>query len=122
MAPNGQTNLGVQDVMNAMKFLQRVLPAFGGSAQKITIAGQSSGADMVRALLGADSASLLFQSAILQSDPIVSRFITTAGSHLTPASELWLLVTRGTPDVAELLQQGHRLRFVKQCMSFRITC
>lgn len=84
MGPNGQSNFGVQDVIVAMKFLQRVLPAFGGSAQKITIAGQSSGADMVRALLAVDSASSLFRSAILQSDPMVSYSLATNKQYLTP--------------------------------------
>ena len=73
MAPNGATNLAVKDVVNALQFLKKVLPAFGGDPSKITLAGQSSGASMIRTLLAAPSASLLFRSAILQSDPMVGR-------------------------------------------------
>jgi carboxylesterase type B len=55
-----------------MTFLTRMLPTFGGAANKITLAGQSSGATMIRALLAAPAASQLFQSAIIESDPMVS--------------------------------------------------
>ncbi|KAJ7217137.1 Alpha/Beta hydrolase protein [Mycena pura] len=69
MAPSGATNLAVKDTINALNFLNKVLPSFGGEACKITLAGQSSGAGMIRALLATPSASSLFQSAIMQSDP-----------------------------------------------------
>jgi carboxylesterase type B len=81
MAPSGATNLAVKDTINAMNFLAKVVPSFGGSVSKITLAGQSSGAGMIRALLATPSASSLFQSAILQSDPIVS-FIPSHLVHL----------------------------------------
>ena len=71
MAPNGETNLAVKDVINALNVLKAGVPMIGGSASKITIAGQSSGATMVRTLLAIPSASSLFSSAILQSDPMV---------------------------------------------------
>jgi carboxylesterase type B len=72
MAPDGTTNLAVKDVVNAMSFLNKVVSPFGGGASKITLAGQSSGANMIRALLAVPSASSLFKSAILQSDPMVN--------------------------------------------------
>ncbi|KAJ7578446.1 alpha/beta-hydrolase [Mycena floridula] len=82
MSPDGNTNLAVKDVMNALRFLQTVVPSFGGSASKITLAGQSSGANMVRALLATPSASALFQQAIIQSDPMDYGFYSLA-SHTT---------------------------------------
>ncbi|KAJ7149352.1 alpha/beta-hydrolase [Mycena filopes] len=78
MAPSGATNLAVKDTINAMSFLAKVVPAFGGASNKITIAGQSSGAGMIRALLATPSASSLFQSAILQSDPMNYGFLNTS--------------------------------------------
>ncbi|KAL7283650.1 hypothetical protein ACG7TL_003086 [Trametes sanguinea] len=78
LAPSGVHNLAVADVMAALGFLQKVVPSFGGSASKITIAGQSSGANMVRALLAVPSAESLFQSAILQSDPMDFGFLSTS--------------------------------------------
>ncbi|KAG5637762.1 hypothetical protein H0H81_003329 [Sphagnurus paluster] len=75
MSPDGTTNLAVKDLVNAMQFLKKVAPAFGGTASKITLAGQSSGANMIRALLAVPSASSLFKSAILQSDPMNYGFL-----------------------------------------------
>ncbi|KAH9928173.1 Alpha/Beta hydrolase protein [Fomitopsis serialis] len=77
MAPNGQTNLAVKDTITALQFLQAVLPAFGGDTSKITVDGQSSGANMIRALLAAPSVSNLFEYAILQSDPMDYGFLNT---------------------------------------------
>ncbi|KAH0583691.1 hypothetical protein H2248_009300 [Termitomyces sp. 'cryptogamus'] len=78
MSPDGTTNLAIQDIINALKFLNKVSPAFGGSNSKITVAGQSSGANMIRALLAVPSASSLFKSAILQSDPMNYGFLAPA--------------------------------------------
>ena len=73
--PHGESNLAVKDMINALQFLQQVLPSFGGDSNEITIAGQSSGATMVRALLAASSASGLFNRASLHSDPMVNNLI-----------------------------------------------
>lgn len=95
LAPNGPTNLAIRDLINAMTFLHKVVPSFGGSASKITIAGQSSGAHLVRALLAAPSASSLFQSAIVQSDPIVSfHSFTIITSKLIKSQDYGFLDTK----------------------------
>ncbi|KAI8989742.1 alpha/beta-hydrolase [Trametes punicea] len=78
LAPSGVHNLAVADAIAALGFLQKVVPSFGGSASKVTIAGQSSGANMVRALLAVPAADSLFQSAILQSDPMDFGFLNTS--------------------------------------------
>lgn len=78
LSPGGQSNLAVKDTINALQFLRRVLPSFNGDVNKVTIAGQSSGANMVRALLAAPSASGLFNRASLHSDPMVSVFFPGA--------------------------------------------
>jgi carboxylesterase type B len=77
-APNGSTNFALRDVVASLEFLHKVAPSFGGDASKITIAGQSSGANMIRAILAAPSVSSLFRSAILQSDPMVSELCVFA--------------------------------------------
>ncbi|KAK7038100.1 carboxylic ester hydrolase [Favolaschia claudopus] len=86
MAPDGTTNLAVKDSIAAMNFLAKVVPSFGGSSSKITLAGQSSGAGMIRALLAAPSASSLFQSAILQSDPIDYGFLNVSTQNALQSS------------------------------------
>jgi len=59
-------------VIASLKFLRTVLPSFAGDGSKITLAGQSSGANLIRAMLATPSAAPLFKSAILHSDPMVS--------------------------------------------------
>lgn len=71
-SPDGRTNFAVGDLIASLKFLHKVLPSFGGDVSKITVAGQSSGANLIRALLATPSAAPLFRSAILHSDPMVS--------------------------------------------------
>lgn len=78
ISPNGETNLGLKDVVNGLQFLHNVLPNFGGDKSKITLAGQSSGANMIRALLAVPSAQSLFQSAILHSDPMDYGFLSVS--------------------------------------------
>ncbi|ELU45421.1 crystal protein [Rhizoctonia solani AG-1 IA] len=65
---SGNSNLAVRDVITSLQFARQVLPSFGGDINKITLAGQSSGAQMIRALLGTPSASGLFSYAALHSD------------------------------------------------------
>ncbi|KAJ7786949.1 alpha beta-hydrolase [Mycena olivaceomarginata] len=77
LAPDGPTNLAVKDTINALKFLDQVLPSFGGDGSMITLAGQSSGAGMIRSLLAIPSASSFFRNAILQSDPMDYGFLST---------------------------------------------
>lgn len=62
-------NLGVRDVIAALKFLKNA-PQLGFSvpSSAVTVAGQSSGATLVRALLASPSASSLFSKAVLHSD------------------------------------------------------
>ncbi|KAG8834584.1 hypothetical protein FRC17_008253 [Serendipita sp. 399] len=69
-------NLGVQDVITALKWIQNVVGLLGGDKAKVTLAGQSSGANLIRNLLGTPSASNLFSRAISQSDPISYGFLS----------------------------------------------
>jgi len=64
-------NLGVQDVMMALKYIQNVIGHVGGDKSNIVLAGQSSGGNMIRNLLATPSASGLFSRAIIESDPMV---------------------------------------------------
>jgi hypothetical protein len=114
---NGATNLAVKDTINAMNFLAKVVPSFGGSASKITLAGQSSGAGMIRAILATPSASSLFQSAILQSDPIV-RLLALNLLQLLILSRPELRVPEhfDSGRAPECLQHSHWLRGHRQGM------
>lgn len=68
-APNN--NLGVRDAILALNLLHAILPSFGGSSQTVTVAGQSAGAMLIRAIIASPSASSLFSKVILHSDTLV---------------------------------------------------
>jgi carboxylesterase type B len=42
------TNLSVGDLINSLEFLKKIVPSLGGDPKKVVIAGQSSGAGMIR--------------------------------------------------------------------------
>lgn len=60
-------NYGLGDVITALKWVKANIKYFGGDASKVTIFGQSAGAQIVEALLGSPEASNLFAHAIIQS-------------------------------------------------------
>jgi para-nitrobenzyl esterase len=60
-------NLGLLDLVLALKWISDNIAAFGGDPSKVTLFGQSSGATLVRALMCMPAADGLFQHAILQS-------------------------------------------------------
>jgi len=64
-------NLGVQDVIAALTYIQNMIGGVGGDRSTVVLAGQSSGANLIRNLLATPSASNLFKRAILESDPMV---------------------------------------------------
>ncbi|GEM07580.1 carboxylesterase [Rhodotorula toruloides] len=63
-------NYGLKDVILALKFIQSDIAAYGGDASTVTLAGQSSGAEIVKSLLVTPSASNLFRRAIMHSAPL----------------------------------------------------
>jgi para-nitrobenzyl esterase len=64
---DGIANLGLLDQIEALKWLQGNIAAFGGDPSKVTIFGESAGAMSVAALLTMPRAKGLFRRAIVQS-------------------------------------------------------
>ena len=60
-------NPGHRDLVEALRWIQRNIAAFGGDAQQVTIFGESGGGGKVTTLLSTPSAKGLFQRAIVQS-------------------------------------------------------
>lgn len=61
-------NQAARDVTAALHFVQQHFGALGADTKRITLSGQSSGAQMVRSLLTVPEASTLFQQALIISD------------------------------------------------------
>lgn len=60
-------NLGIQDQVAALRWVQDNIAAFGGDPANVTVFGESAGAMCIGMMLGMPSARGLFQRAILQS-------------------------------------------------------
>lgn len=66
-------NYGTLDMIEALKWIQRNISAFGGDPEKVTIFGQSGGGDKVKTLLASPLAKGLFRGAIMQSGGSLNR-------------------------------------------------
>lgn len=60
-------NQALQDVILALKWVQKNIAAFGGDPKRVTVFGESSGATMIRALLSAPSTFGLYQGVFGES-------------------------------------------------------
>lgn len=63
-------NLGLLDLVEALRWTQRNIAAFGGDPDKVTLFGQSAGGDAIAHLMAASGAQGLFRRAIVQSPPL----------------------------------------------------
>lgn len=72
------SNLGLQDQIMALKWVQRNIAAFGGNTDKIMILGESAGAVSTCALLASPLAKGLFTRAAMQSHYCLSQSMTAA--------------------------------------------
>jgi para-nitrobenzyl esterase len=63
------SNLGLRDQIAALRWVRRNIRAFGGDPDRITVFGESAGANAVTTLMATPSARGLFSRAIAQSAP-----------------------------------------------------
>lgn len=67
-----ESNLAVRDVIAALEWVHGNIAQFGGDPSRVTIGGESSGADLVTTLLAVPTAAGLFHRAIAQSPSAVT--------------------------------------------------
>ena len=70
-APGVAPNLGMQDIVVALRWVQENIEGFGGDPGNVTIFGQSGGGMKVSTLMAMPSARGLFHKAIVQSGPFL---------------------------------------------------
>ena len=66
------TNLGLRDVLAALRWVRENIAAFGGDPARVTLFGESAGAGIITTLLTSPAAKGLFAGAIAQSSPATS--------------------------------------------------
>ena len=87
-------NLGLLDLREALRWVQRNIAAFGGNPSQVTMLGHSSGADAIAHLMVAHGAAGLFRRVILHSAPLglsrnryaMTRAMTAAAGTLRPTA------------------------------------
>ncbi|MDM7892321.1 carboxylesterase family protein [Curtobacterium caseinilyticum] len=63
-------NLGLLDLLEALRWVQRNIAAFGGDPETVTVFGQSAGGDAAAHLMISEGARGLFRRVIVQSAPL----------------------------------------------------
>lgn len=63
-------NLGLFDIIEALKWIKINIPSFGGNAENITLFGQSSGGDAIAHLMASEGIENLFKRVIIHSAPL----------------------------------------------------
>ena len=92
-------NLGLLDVLQAVKWIKQNIESFGGDPNNITLFGQSSGSALVSLLLTMPEAQGLFQRAILQSGTVSMSMPKSESAQLAK----YLLQVTGKSDMAGLM-------------------
>ncbi|MGW0160922.1 carboxylesterase/lipase family protein [Mycobacterium sp. NPDC003323] len=67
-----ETNLGLRDVLCALRWVRDNIANFGGDPDRVTLFGESAGGGIVTTLMASPAAQGLFGRAIAQSSPVTS--------------------------------------------------
>jgi len=102
LASNGTGGmLGLQDVLQALRWVQANIPSFGGDPTRVTLFGQSAGGCATCILSVAPAARGLFRRAVVQSGPCVGTWAPEAAASGLLQRDA-LLVRFGVTTIDEL--------------------
>lgn len=84
-ADENSGNMGMLDIVTALRWIKRNIAVFGGDPDNVTIFGQSGGAFKVSVLMAMPAAQGLFHKAIIQSGARARVHTRETGAALTAA-------------------------------------
>ena len=96
-------NVGMLDIVCALRWVQRNIRAFGGDSTNVTVFGQSGGASKVAVLMHMPAAQGLFHKAIIQSASSLLRLATPEAAERNSHHFLAQLGCAGS-DFGQLLE------------------
>lgn len=99
-------NAGISDQILALKWVKEHIAAFGGDPDRITLGGESAGAQSISALIASSEAKGLFHGAFMLSNPWVpwiNRSVQT--KYITPSVATSLNCSTSGPAMVECLQK-----------------
>jgi para-nitrobenzyl esterase len=98
---NASGNYGIMDQQAALQWVQKNIDRFGGDPSRVTIFGQSAGAESVLVHVASPTSKGLFQQAIVESGPFWAHGATIRKP--LPNSLAWsMLPASGTPARTQL--------------------
>jgi para-nitrobenzyl esterase len=101
-AHHASGNYGLLDQIAALEWVRDNIKAFGGDPEKVTIFGESAGAEDVGLLLVSPEANGLFHRAIAESGPLRRLYPTLAEQEAQCAGLVGRIVGASAPSLAAL--------------------
>ncbi|KAF7364962.1 Carboxylic ester hydrolase [Mycena venus] len=112
----GDVNLGIKDLLAALKWVQANIKAFGGDPTKVTVFGQSAGAIINSIIFLNSQISGLARAAIFASGSPA-----TPAAHTAPQREaLWEKFVAGVPSCASVSTSGSTLACMKEAPALEL--